>query len=268
VPWVRASLRGQRVYARADGQGGLAVVSGKVEIRYKPTDGRRYDAVAANLVVELGSVMSDDTCAPAQAVAKADPKESKAATGGTSGSSSAASGRGAESGSKRAAGASPAQAAARAQALEDAAKGLVIVAYTDGACSGNPGPAGAGVLLIDATRKVEVAEWLGTATNNIAELTAVLRALEVAEDTSRPLLIHTDSSYAIGVLTKGWKAKANPELIARIRARLAETPRAQLVYVPGHAGIAGNERADELARAAIVARKSTRTDGPAPSAKR
>lgn len=233
------------------------MVSGKVEIRYKPNDGRRYDAVAANLAVEPGSLMPDDTCAPAEAVIKADPK---AATAGASTAGKPAAKRG----GGRAAGAGAAPTAARAQALADAAKGLVIVAYTDGACSGNPGPAGAGIVVIDDKRQVEVAEYLGTATNNIAELTGVLRALEIAEDVSRPLLVHTDSQYAIGVLTKGWKAKANPELIARIRARLAEMPRAELVYVPGHAGVAGNERADELARTAISARKTTRTDA-APS---
>ncbi len=253
MPWVRASLRGQRVYARAEEDGRLAVASGKVEIRYKPSDGRRYDAVAANLAVEAGPPLPDDACAPAEVVAKAkaEPKAGSASAGTSTRSA----------GGRRAAGVGAAPTAARAQALDDAAKGLVIVAYTDGACSGNPGPAGAGVVVIDASRKVELAEWLGTATNNIAELTAILRALEIAEDKSRPILVHTDSQYAIGVLTKGWKAKANPELIARIRAVLSETPRAELVYVPGHAGVAGNERADELARTAISARKTIRTEG-------
>jgi ribonuclease HI len=254
VAWVRASLRGQRVYARALEDGSLAVVGGKVEIRYKPGDGRRYDAVAANLTIEPGPALPDDTCAPAEAVARAEPAAKASASGSK-----------AKAGGRRAAGVGAAPTAARAQALDDAAKGLVIVAYTDGACSGNPGPAGSGVLLVDAKRKIELAEWLGTGTNNIAELTAILRALELADDTSIPLLVHTDSQYAIGVLTKGWKAKANPELIAKIRARLAETPKAELVYVPGHSGVAGNERADELARQAIAARKTTRTEAAAPA---
>ena len=57
--------------------------------------------------------------------------------------------------------------------------------------------------------------------------------------------------YAIGVLSKGWKAKANIPLIERVRDRLAKRPATHLVHVRGHAGIELNERADELAREAV-----------------
>jgi ribonuclease HI len=67
--------------------------------------------------------------------------------------------------------------------------------------------------------------------------------------------VHTDSQYAIGVLQKGWKAKANQELVARVRAVLA-TRDVRLVYVPGHSGVPLNERADELARESILARRT------------
>jgi ribonuclease HI len=63
--------------------------------------------------------------------------------------------------------------------------------------------------------------------------------------------IHTDSKYAIGVLTLGWKAKANQELIDRTREACLRAATVRLVYVPGHAGVPMNERADELAREAV-----------------
>ena len=128
-------------------------------------------------------------------------------------------------------------------------------AYTDGACSGNPGPAGCGVR-VEYTdgRAVESVDYLGTATNNVGELTGVLRALEIVP-AAKSLVVYTDSQYAIGVLQKGWKAKANVELIAKIR--VAMKGRAiELRYVKGHAGHPGNERADALAREAVSARKS------------
>lgn len=132
-----------------------------------------------------------------------------------------------------------------------------LVAYTDGACSGNPGPAGLGVVLIEDGARRELSEFLGIGTNNVAELTAILRALEGVGRASEPMLVHTDSQYAIGVLTKGWKAKANQALIADIKERMRNFPRLTLVYVRGHAGIPLNERADQLARAAVTARDSS-----------
>jgi ribonuclease HI len=132
-----------------------------------------------------------------------------------------------------------------------------FVVYTDGACSGNPGPAGAGFIVIEPGGKIrEGNEYLGTATNNVAELTAILRGVEAISDLNAPARVHTDSGYSIGVLQKGWKAKANPELIAKIRDVLSERPKVRLVYVPGHAGVPMNERADELAREAVQSRRS------------
>jgi len=71
------------------------------------------------------------------------------------------------------------------------------------------------------------------------------------------MLVHTDSQYAIGVLTKGWKAKANQQLIADIKERIRNFPRLLLVYVKGHAGVPLNERADELARQAVASRSTS-----------
>ncbi len=136
--------------------------------------------------------------------------------------------------------------------MEDVGEPLIV--YTDGACTGNPGPAGLGAVIMDGDDRQELSEYLGDGTNNIAELSAILRALEVlntAEARNRPVRIHTDSSYSIGVLTKNWKAKANQELIATIRALAATFRNLQFVKVKGHAGVPENERADELARQAV-----------------
>jgi ribonuclease HI len=115
---------------------------------------------------------------------------------------------------------------------------------------------GIGVVAVDGGKRRELGEYLGIGTNNIAELTAIDRALDLAgpDAGARHLRIHTDSSYAIGVLSKGWKAKANQELIARMRRRLAALPDVEFVKVAGHAGIPDNERCDELAREAITGR--------------
>jgi len=124
----------------------------------------------------------------------------------------------------------------------------VINAWTDGGCIGNPGPAGIGWLIVFPDgRRVQAGEPLGEGTNNIAELTAVQRVLEAVPDRTVPLRIHTDSSYAIGMLTMGWKAKQNGELVARIRRLLAAFPDVRMIKVKGHAGHAENELVDRLA---------------------
>ncbi len=133
-----------------------------------------------------------------------------------------------------------------------------IVVYTDGACSGNPGPAGSGVVLIWGKHRKEISRYLGTGTNNIAELVAIQIALETITNKNLPVKLHTDSSYSIGVLKQGWKAKKNQELIENIRQLVAQYPRLELIKVRGHHGVPENERADELARMAV----ERKADGP------
>jgi ribonuclease HI len=218
MPWIEATLRGQRVLARAGDDGKLADEAGRVEIRYKPNDGKSYRAAARNLEVAAGAKLHpEETCAPV--TAKTEGRAAKAAP-------------------------------------THAAPADAWIAYTDGACSGNPGPAGSGVVLVAPGGKLhEGLEYLGEATNNVAELTAILRAVEWIPPGARHIVVHTDSQYAIGVLQKGWKAKANGELVAHAKRVVADRG-AKLVYVPGHQGVALNERADELAREAVTTRSS------------
>jgi len=225
MPWIEAMLRGQRVLARAHADGTLVADDGtRVEVRYKPGAMRAYRALARNLVVGEGAkIHPDEACVSVESVAAVEerPKSSK----------------------KSAPHGVPSDA---------------WIAYTDGACSGNPGPAGSGVVLVSPDGKMhEGLEYLGDATNNVAELTGILRAIEWIPSDGRAIVVHTDSQYAIGVLQKGWKAKVNQELVARTR-RAVEARGARLVYVPGHQGVALNERADELAREAIQTRAKRR----------
>ena len=85
----------------------------------------------------------------------------------------------------------------------------------------------------------------------------MLRSVELALELGRPLRLYTDSQYSIGVLTKGWKAKANKELIAKLRVSLDQHPDVKLFHVRGHEGITLTERADELAVRAVRDRSST-----------
>ena len=129
--------------------------------------------------------------------------------------------------------------------------GLAIHAYTDGASSGNPGPAGIGVVLLFREHKREVSRYLGETTNNVAELTAVLEALRLVKRRDLPVRVHADSSYAIGVLSGSMRPKANKELVEEIRQEMQGFRDLKLVKVEGHAGVEWNERADRLATDAV-----------------
>ncbi|MFO7707543.1 MAG: ribonuclease H [Desulfobacterales bacterium] len=123
--------------------------------------------------------------------------------------------------------------------------------FTDGASSGNPGPSGIGVVLLHGAHRKEIAEYIGIATNNIAELTAIQQGLAALKKKDIPVRVYTDSSYAHGVLTLNWKAKKNQDLIAAIRREMQAFSDLKLIKVEGHRGVEENERADRLAVNAI-----------------
>ena len=148
----------------------------------------------------------------------------------------------------------------------------VVEIYTDGACSGNPGPGGWGALLSYGGRNKELCGGEATATtNNRMELMAAIQALE---SLTRPstVRLHTDSSYLRNGVTKwlqgwksnGWKTAAkqpvkNEDLWRRLDAA-ASRHQVHWLWVKGHAGNPGNERADTLAnRGMDEARARTRT---------
>jgi len=224
-------FKDQRVWIRADPAGRpILDGAGRAEMKYREGDTKSYRPAAANL---LPDPEPDARANLAHAHTDAD----------------------ADGSARRPR--PKALARPKPTALERIPGALEV--WTDGACSGNPGPMGIGVVVIDGGSRREVGEYLGIGTNNIAELTAIERGLELVEeltggDSRRRVRVYSDSGYAIGLLSQGWKAKANQELVARIRRRLAEVPNVEFVKVAGHAGVPENERCDELARDAITRR--------------
>jgi len=126
-----------------------------------------------------------------------------------------------------------------------------VLIYTDGASSGNPGPSGIGVMLRFGDKEKEISKYIGEATNNIAELEAIREGLLALRKKDLPVRVYTDSSYAFGVLTLGWKAQKNQALISTIKKLIAQFKDIKFIKVKGHAGIPENERADKLATSAI-----------------
>lgn len=134
----------------------------------------------------------------------------------------------------------------------------VLEIWTDGACKGNPGPGGWGVLMRFGPHSRELFGGEAETTNNRMELTAVIEALSAIKRPV-PIALHLDSSYVRNGITgwihswkrKGWrtadgKPVKNVELWQRLD-ELAASHKIEWHWVKGHAGDPGNERADELA---------------------
>ena len=142
-------------------------------------------------------------------------------------------------------------------------------AYTDGACSGNPGPGGWGAILRYGEVEKEISGGAANTTNNQMELMAAINALEAL---SRPCRVnlHTDSQYVKNGITQwmkgwvrnGWKTAAkkpvkNADLWKQLDAAV-KRHEVKWHWVKGHAGHPDNERADELARTAMAPYKRAR----------
>ncbi len=246
--WVRAEFRGQKVWAEVDDAGQAKVVGGRRPIRYSDAAGAKLYGAGASSVRDSGGPVQD--LAPGTPAEPASGESSKR-EGATSGARTNGRGSGFGSAGTRTAG----QAAAAADDARTRIAALpaeTILAFTDGACKGNPGPAGSGLVVkLPDGRLIERHRALGQATNNVGELTAIGMALEVLAELDvpprAPVAVFSDSDYAVKVLTLNWKAKANVELIAGIRSTLKARPGVKLHWVAGHVGIPENERADELA---------------------
>ena len=134
----------------------------------------------------------------------------------------------------------------------------IVVIYTDGACSGNPGPGGWGALLHYKGKSKELCGGEAETTNNRMELTAAIEAINSLKRRS-VVELHTDSTYVKDGITKwmvgwkknGWKTAAkkpvkNKDLWLALDDAISQH-RIQWKWVKGHAGDPGNEKADELA---------------------
>ena len=138
----------------------------------------------------------------------------------------------------------------------------VVDIYTDGACRGNPGPGGWGALLSAAAHEKEISGAENATTNNRMELMAVIGALAALKRPSQ-VRLYTDSQYVRRGITEWlaqWKARdwktadrkpvKNQDLWQQLE-QAAARHRIEWHWVRGHSGVAGNERADALANAAI-----------------
>lgn len=140
----------------------------------------------------------------------------------------------------------------------------IVEIYADGACKGNPGPGGWGAILMFADKEKPLYGGETLTTNNRMELTAVIRALEALK---RPcdIKIYTDSSYVQKGITEwvhNWKLRnwrtadkkpvKNDDLWKRLDS-LVQTHNIEWIWVKGHAGNIGNERADALANQGVLA---------------
>ncbi len=255
--WARASFKGAKVWAEVDADGAPIVDGGRISVRYSDKAGATIYKAGASRVEPSGgkpAELPDGTAAAESPVpsASVNPAGGAASSAPSAARGAPARGRGSGFGSAGSRTAAQATAAKAAAGVQLAATAHAIQCFTDGACVGNPGPAGSGLVVKfpDGT-KVERHRALGLATNNIGELTAIEMALDelaaagVAADAD--VVVFSDSQYARGVLMLGWKAKANVELIMGIRAKLRARPGVTLQWVAGHVGIAENERADVLA---------------------
>ena len=135
----------------------------------------------------------------------------------------------------------------------------IVQIYTDGACSGNPGPGGWGAVLIYGEHQKEISGGAAETTNNRMELTAVIEALSLLKRPCK-IVLTTDSKYVVDSVTKGWvygwkkrgwkkgdgKPALNPELWQKLLP-LLEMHDVEFVWVKGHAGHEYNELCDKMA---------------------
>ena len=139
-----------------------------------------------------------------------------------------------------------------------------IIIYTDGACSGNPGPGGWGAVLMSGSNKKEISGADPQTTNQRMELMAVVAALKALKVTGWEVVVYSDSAYLVNAFGQKWLDKwqqngwknskkeevANQDLWKEL-LDLTSRNRVTMKKVKGHAGDEYNERCDQLARQAI-----------------
>ena len=134
----------------------------------------------------------------------------------------------------------------------------IIEIYTDGACSGNPGPGGFGIVMKYKGQRKELAYGFRKTTNNRMELIAVIVALESLKKEGLHVVLYSDSKYVVDAINLGWvhgwvkknfKDKANPDLWKRF-LEINKKHQVNYIWVKGHASNPENNRCDELAVAA------------------
>ena len=139
-----------------------------------------------------------------------------------------------------------------------------VTIYTDGACSGNPGPGGYGTVLMYGSHRKELSGYSENTTNNRMEILGVIKGLEALKEPCE-VDVFSDSKYVVDSINKKWiiswqkknwmKDKTEPRLNAdlwKVLLELLEKHKVTFHWVKGHDGNTENERCDELARMAIL----------------
>ena len=151
-----------------------------------------------------------------------------------------------------------------------------VTIYTDGACIGNPGPGGYGVVLLHSGDRQELSAGYRLTTNNRMEMMAAITALEVLSKPS-VVTLYSDSQYLINAMEKGWAKKwqangwkrnakemaKNPDLWERL-LKLSKEHKVKFIWVRGHSGNTENEKCDRLAVAAARQSNLLSDDGYKP----
>jgi cyclic pyranopterin phosphate synthase len=134
--------------------------------------------------------------------------------------------------------------------------------YTDGSCSGNPGPGGWGAIVMDGVMKTPLSGGEPATTNNRMEVTAAIEGL-AAVSLGSAVTVHSDSEYLVNTMTKGWKRNVNIDLWTRLDG-LAADRTVSWEWVRGHNGHPLNEEADRLAVAAMARYANGASPGKVP----
>ena len=130
-----------------------------------------------------------------------------------------------------------------------------VIIFTDGACSGNPGPGGFGVVLLSGRHRKEISEGFRLTTNNRMELLAAITGLEALKRDGTAVTLYTDSKYLVNAVNNGWlfnweakrfAKKKNPDLWIRF-LEVYRRHQVTLAWVKGHNNNPENERCDMLA---------------------
>jgi ribonuclease HI len=221
--WQRMWFKTNKVWMALDEKGKPIVKDGKVLIKYQLKQDYEY-------WVKKNSVNPLDSPPPKSQLPKTGKEPNKKSDTGTPTGAS--------------------------ESWEESAYRDSICIFTDGASSGNPGPSGIGVVLRYGAHEKEISQFIGQATNNIAELKAIDAGLSAIKHRHIPVRLFTDSKYAYGLLMLGWKPKKNKQLIESIKKKMGEFQDLKILKVKGHSGQPENEKADYLATSAIKKQKS------------
>jgi ribonuclease HI len=216
--WIRMMFRNNKVWMALSLDGRPLVKEGKVLVKYQLNQDYEYWVNEDNVYPIDNSVSPPQIKTPKKSPVKKDKR--------------------------------PGQGRGKDPVTEERSESTIYI-FTDGASSGNPGPAGIGVVLKCGDLHKEISRYIGTATNNIAELEAIRTGLLAIKNPDRPIRVFTDSSYALGVLSKNWKPKKNQDLIQSILDLKKTFGDLEFIKVKGHSGHPENEAADRLATSAI-----------------